>query len=480
MVFSSIVFLFYFLPVILFLYYLVPNKGRNGVLFLCSLLFYAWGEPVYLLLMLFSIFCNFTLGLALNRSIEKAEKSNNDKEPKLWLFFAVAINIGLLAFFKYADFFVQNGNFLFNTQVKPLYLPLPLGISFYTFQAMSYLIDLFRRKVEVQKNFIDFGTYVALFPQLIAGPIVRFSDIALQLRNRKESWELFAMGASRFVIGLCKKVLLANNAGIIFDQVTQMQAGELSVLSAWIGILAFTFQIYFDFSGYSDMAIGLGRMFGFSFPENFDYPYMAKSITEFWRRWHMTLGTWFREYLYIPLGGNQKGLKRQIFNLFVVWALTGIWHGASWNFVFWGLYFGVILVFEKLFWLKQLKKIPRFFQHGITFFLVMMSWVIFSLDSLEQITWYFQSLFALNGNAVVDQQGQYWLASNYLLFLMMSIGVTSVPQKIFIRVKQQVGKDKLGQLLFCSLQNVAMVFLFLLVMAYLVSSSYNPFLYFRF
>ncbi|WP_206460360.1 MBOAT family O-acyltransferase [Anaerovorax sp. IOR16] len=480
MVFSSIVFLFYFLPIILLLYYVVPRKGKNGVLFLCSLVFYAWGEPVYLFLMLFSIVCNFSLGLLLDRSIKKAENGKGYKEPKMWLFFAVALNIGLLAFFKYADFLIQNSNLLLNTQIKPLLLPLPLGISFYTFQAMSYLIDLYRRKVNVQKNFIDFGTYVALFPQLIAGPIVRFSDIAFQLRERKESWDLFANGVVRFMIGLSKKVLLANNAGIVFDQVAQMQGSSASVLSVWIGILMFTFQIYFDFSGYSDTAIGLGKMFGFSFPENFDHPYTSKSITEFWRRWHMTLGTWFREYVYIPLGGNRNGLKRQIFNLFVVWTLTGIWHGASWNFVIWGLYFGVLLVLEKLFLLNWLKKMPLIIQHGITFFLVMMSWVIFSFDSIEQISWYFQSLFAFNGNIAIDSQGQYLLKSNFILLIVMSFGVTTLPQKMTFKIRAFFKGKGYRLIFYCLLQTIIIIALFFLVIAYLVSSSYNPFLYFRF
>lgn len=480
MVFSSIVFLFYFLPVILFLYYITPRRGKNGVLFLSSLLFYAWGEPVYLFLMLFSIFCNFTLGLCLNCSMEKAEKKKVSKEPKAWLFFAVVFNIGLLAFFKYVDFFIANSNFLFHTQLKPFLLPLPLGISFYTFQAMSYLIDLYRGRVQVQRNFIDFGTYVALFPQLIAGPIVRFSDIAAQLCERKESCDLFASGIFRFIVGLSKKVLLANSAGVIFEQVAQMQGSDVSALSAWIGILAFTFQIYFDFSGYSDMAIGLGKMFGFSFPENFDHPYTSRSITEFWRRWHMTLGTWFREYVYIPLGGNQRGLKRQIFNLFVVWALTGIWHGASWNFVLWGLYFGILLVLEKLFWLEWSKKLPCILQHGITFFLVMVSWVIFSFDSLGQIVWYLQSMFALSGNAAFDAQGKYLFISNMLLLFVMGVGVTALPQKIARGIKQQLETNRYGKIIFCLVQNTVVVVLFLLVVAYLVSSSYNPFLYFRF
>jgi len=430
--------------------------------------------------MLFSISCNFILGLLLEASRQRTEKKKNYKEPKIWLFIAVAVNIGLLVFFKYADFLIMNSNHLLHTDLKPLLLPLPLGISFYTFQAMSYLIDLYRGRVEVQKNFICFGTYVALFPQLIAGPIVRFSDIATQLKERKENDSLFANGVRRFSIGLSKKVLLANNAGLVFDQIAKQQGENVSVLSVWIGILMFTFQIYFDFSGYSDMAIGLGNMFGFTFPENFNHPYTSKNITEFWRRWHISLGTWFREYVYIPLGGNRKGLRRQIFNLLVVWALTGIWHGASWNFMIWGLYFGVILILEKLFLINWLKKIPVIFQYSITFFLVMMSWVIFSFDSLHEISWYFQSLFACNGNKIIDLQGLYLLKSNLILLTIMSFGVTAFPQKVATSVRSYLMETKIGTAFYCGLQIIGMLFLYVIVTAFLVSSSYNPFLYFRF
>ncbi len=476
MVFSSIVFLFYFLPLTILFYYMIPKNGRNGVLFFLSLIFYAWGEPIYVFLMFFSILCNFILGLRL----DAAKRKKNEKEPKVWLFFAVAVNIGLLGFFKYADFLIENINYFFHMDIAQLALPLPLGISFYTFQAMSYLIDLYRGKVEVQKSLIHFGTYVALFPQLIAGPIVRFSDIAVQLEHREESWGLFSEGVLRFICGLSKKVLLANYAGLVFSQIGGMQAGGVSVLSAWIGILMFTFQIYFDFSGYSDMAIGLGKMFGFTFPENFNYPYTAKSITDFWRRWHMTLGTWFREYVYIPLGGNRTGLKRQILNLLIVWALTGIWHGASWNFVIWGLYFGIILILEKIFLLNWEKKMPSFFQHGITFFLIVISWVIFSFDSPQEILRYLQSLFGIAGDSIVDLEGLYLLKSNLLLLIVMAIGVTSLPHRGVQKVRAYLSGTKRRNIAYGAIQSIGIVMLLILVTAFLVSSSYNPFLYFRF
>lgn len=348
MVFSSLLFLFYFLPAVLVVYFIVPRKAKNIVLLIFSLFFYAWGEPVYILLMMFSICMDFFLGLWLERV-----RQNRERAKKV-LVLAVVLNVALLAFFKYADFFVDNLNAVTGLAIPSLNIPLPIGISFYTFQAMSYLIDLYRGDVPVQRSIVAFGTYVSLFPQLIAGPIVRMRTVVGELADRRESFDDFSIGVKRFVAGLGKKVLIANTLGEVWSQVSAMEPDGLPVLTAWIGVLAYTFQIYFDFSGYSDMAIGLGRMFGFHFLENFDYPYISKSITEFWRRWHISLSSWFKEYVYIPLGGNRKGLSKQIRNILIVWLLTGFWHGASWNFVVWGLYFGVLLILEKLFLLRLL------------------------------------------------------------------------------------------------------------------------------
>lgn len=476
MVFSSIVFLFYFLPIVLALYFAAPRRGKNLVLFAVSLVFYAWGEPVYLFLMLFSILINYLFGLAIGRV---KDKPSGCLSARFWVTAACAVNLALLGFFKYADFLIDNLNLLPGVQLSPLELPLPLGISFYTFQAMSYIIDLYRGKVEVQRSLIAFGTYVALFPQLIAGPIVRFQTIAGELKDRRETAALFSQGALRFVSGLGKKVILANGAGAIFDQITQSAAqapgglSGLSSLTAWLGILAFTLQIYFDFSGYSDMAIGLGRMFGFHFPENFNYPYISKSITEFWRRWHITLSTWFREYVYIPLGGNRRGAAKQIRNIAVVWALTGIWHGASWNFLLWGVYFGVLLILEKLFLAKRLERLPAAFSHVYTMFFVVISWVIFSIDSVSGIFGYLAAMFGLGSGPAADSLGLYLLGNNALFLLLLGIGATPLPNRLWRRLTN-------SGWLALTLQSAGMAALFLLVTAFLVSSSYNPFLYFRF
>ncbi|MBO4289674.1 MAG: MBOAT family protein, partial [Lachnospiraceae bacterium] len=352
MVFSSLTFLLFFLPAVLAVYFAVPARFKNGVLFLFSLIFYAWGEPVYVCLMLFSTVLDYTCGRLV-------DSHRGAKKGKAALIVSICVNVGLLAVFKYSDLFIGTFNDIFGTALALPHLPLPIGISFYTFQTMSYTIDVYRGKAKVQKNIVSFGAYVALFPQLIAGPIVRYQTIADQLNERTHSTDLFGEGAWRFVTGLGKKVLLANNIGLLWDTVKAIPFGRLSVLGAWLGIIAFAFQIYFDFSGYSDMAIGLGRMFGFTFLENFNYPYLSKSITEFWRRWHISLGTWFRDYVYIPLGGSRCSIAKQLRNLAVVWLLTGFWHGASWNFLIWGVYFGVILIAEKLFLLKTLERLPK-------------------------------------------------------------------------------------------------------------------------
>ena len=376
MLFSSLVFLFTFLPITLLVYYLVPRKVKNVVLLIASLIFYAWGEPVYIFLMLISILFNYFCGMDI------ALKAGRKSQVRS-LIFTIVVNLFILGFFKYYGFIVTNLN-----AILPFYIPyrkleLPIGISFYTFQTLSYIIDVYRGNVDVQVNLIDFGTYVTMFPQLIAGPIVQYADVERQLRERKESLTKFGYGAWFFVIGLAKKVLLANTIGSIYENIAAMDG--MSVVTAWLGCLAYTFQIYFDFSGYSDMAVGLGKMFGFEFMQNFNYPYISKSVTEFWRRWHISLGSWFREYVYIPLGGNRVTVPRHLLNLLIVWFLTGLWHGASWNFVAWGLFYGVILITEKYFTGKILAKLPEAVQTLYTMILVMLGWVLFFSPTLGSL-----------------------------------------------------------------------------------------------
>lgn len=468
MVFSSIPFLFYFLPVTLILYFIAPRKLKNAVLLTVSIVFYSWGEPVYIVLMVISILINYLFGLKINKRLQ------NNISAKFPLVLGIAVNLFLLGFFKYADFLIDNLNGFLSLGIGRLNLPLPLGISFYTFQAMSYIIDLYRGDVKVQKNIVNFGTYVALFPQLIAGPIVKMKTIASELDNRKESFDDFASGAKRFVTGLGKKVLLANNIGLVWTQIHSMNISELPVLTAWIGILAFTFQIYFDFSGYSDMAIGLGRIFGFHFLENFNYPYISRDITEFWRRWHISLSTWFKEYLYIPLGGNRFGLLKQIRNIIIVWLLTGFWHGAAWNFVMWGVYFGIILIFEKVFLLKVLKKIPGVLRHIYTMLLVVISWVFFSADNIHQALCYIKTMFGGYGNNFYDSKALYILSNNLILLILLAVGCTPLVSKFVKKIVDVRTKTS------AFFETLVMVGIFILVTAYLVSSSYNPFLYFRF
>lgn len=473
MVFSSLLFLFIFLPAVLLLYFAVPKKFRNLILFITSLFFYAWGEPIYILIMIFSTIVDYTHGMLVHHFKEKGEI----KKAKLAVLSSMVINLGLLCFFKYGDFILENINAVFGTAIPLMKLALPIGISFYTFQTMSYTIDVFRGDAKVQKNIISFGTYVVLFPQLIAGPIVQYKTIAEQLDSRRETVSDFNVGVSRFMMGLGKKVLLANNIGYLWSQVSAMELESLPVVTAWLGILAFTFQIYFDFSGYSDMAIGLGRMFGFKFLENFDHPYMSKSITEFWRRWHISLGTWFKEYVYIPLGGNRNGYAKQIRNICVVWLLTGIWHGASWNFLVWGAYFGFLLVMEKLFLLKWLKKAPSFVSHIYTMFLVIISWAIFAFDDMASGYVYIKSMFGLNGNAFSNGESVYLLYTNLILFAIMIFASTDWGLKL-----GRLVMDKLENKAYLreTVRNVAFASIFLLSVAYLVDASFNPFLYFRF
>ena len=385
---------------------------------------------------------------------------------------SILANIGLLSIFKYGDFIISNINVFFDLQIDMLNLSLPIGISFYTFQTMSYTIDVYREEVEVQNNFISFGSYVSLFPQLIAGPIVRYKTIEKELEDRKTSVDDLATGIGRFIVGLGKKVLIANNIGLVWDTVSKGDILSLSTLSAWLGIVAFSLQIYFDFSAYSDMAIGLGRIFGFNFLENFNYPYMSQSITEFWRRWHISLGTWFKEYVYIPLGGNRGGRINQIRNILVVWFLTGIWHGASWNFVSWGAFYGILLICEKLFLLRLLDKLPRVLRRIYTLLLVLISWVIFSFESLESILGYLQSMF-FNPGYLYDQQALYLLVTNIPLILIGVLGASPYPKKLWLRVSEARETNWV-------IENGYLIFILVLSTAYLVDQSFNPFLYFRF
>ncbi len=468
MVFSSLFFLFVFLPAVLLLYYITPRRYRNFVLFISSLFFYAWGEPVYILLMLFSTAANYTLGLLLGRCREK----NSNARPVLIV--SIFINIGLLCFFKYFDFLLQTINSLLGTSLASPDLALPLGISFYTFQAISYIIDVYRGAVPAQRNFIVFGTYIALFPQLIAGPIVRYHMVAEQLVGRVEGLEVFGEGVRRFVVGLGKKVLLANNIGLLWQQIQQLPPSEVTILTAWLGITAFALQIYFDFSGYSDMAIGLGKMFGFTFPENFNYPYISRSITEFWRRWHISLGSWFREYVYIPLGGNRLGKPALYRNLFLVWFLTGLWHGAAWNFVLWGLYYGFILALEKAFLLKWLSRAPRFICHAYAVLMVLLGWVLFAFDNLPTGWQYFQALFGLSGAGFFDREAIYFLYTHAILIIIALFASTPFINKI----KQKLFESSAA--LYYAAATLSCLLVLFLSTVYLVDTTYNPFLYFRF
>lgn len=461
MVFSSLLFMFIYLPITLLVYYISPRKWRNVWLFIVNLVFYGWGEPIYVFLMLFSILINYIAGIVVSN------RKSNGTNAKTPLIICIIINLAMLFFFKYYDFIASNLAHLGLDFIKPLGLSLPIGISFYTFQTMSYPIDVYRGDAEVQKNFVSFGTFVALFPQLIAGPIVRYKDIADQLDFRANSTDQFASGIQMFIIGLGKKVLLANNIGRLWDIMNS--SSELTVVGAWLGIIAFTLQIYFDFSGYSDMAIGLGRMFGFEFLKNFDYPYISRSATEFWRRWHMSLGTWFRDYVYIPLGGNRRGLLRQFFNIFVVWVLTGIWHGASWNFLLWGLYYAILLMLEKAFLLRWLEKTPRVISHIYTMLIVMIGWVFFAIESLPSCINYLSAMFG--GVKFVSSDTIYYLKSYLPTLIVLIAAATPLGKKIFCKIP-----DKIKYI------STPVLELFVLVLstAYLVASTYNPFLYFRF
>ncbi len=466
MVFSSTIFLCVYLPLVLLGYYICPKKGRNLFLLIVSLVFYAWGEPKYVFLMIFSILVNYIFGRLMDKN------RGRQKRMKLLLVLSVVIDLGLLSVFKYTDFIITNVNAIFGSSFDLLNIALPIGISFYTFQAMSYTIDVYRNDVRVQKNLIDFGMYITMFPQLIAGPIVRYADVQDQLAERSVTTADFSEGVMRFVVGLGKKVLLANQMGAVWSEIYAL-GGDVSALMAWTGAIAYTFQIYFDFSGYSDMAIGLGRMFGFKFPENFRYPYQSVSITDFWRRWHITLSTWFKEYLYIPLGGNRCGLARQALNLLIVWSLTGFWHGAGWNFVMWGLYYFVILFIEKLFLLKALDKLPKLFRHVYALLLIVIGWVIFASDDVSVLLPYLGSMFGANG--AVGGMDVYTLFTKAVLLIICCVASTELPKRLFLSATGAMNEKAAF-----TIKSVMTIALLALSMILLIGDSYNPFLYFRF
>ena len=463
MLFSSIPFLFYFLPCVLLVYFLVPPKGRNAVLLAASLFFYGWGEPKFLLFMVFSI----VQGYVFARLIERG------RGKKLFLALSLAVSFALLAYCKYADFFLENFNAVTGLSLPLLKIALPIGISFYTFQIASYEIDVYRGDVAAQQNFIDFAAYVAMFPQLIAGPIVRYRDIAPQLKERTHSLEAAASGASRFAAGLAKKVILAN---VLAQLVSAYKASaEQTVLYAWLYAAAFTLQIYFDFSGYSDMAIGLGRVFGFTFPENFAYPYISKSITEFWRRWHISLGTWFRDYLYIPLGGSRCSRARHIFNILVVWMATGFWHGAAWNFIFWGLFYAVLLIAEKFFLLPVLKR-GSVLPHAYALLAVMLGFVLFDASSMRDAVYRLGALFGAGAAPGLGTEALYMLRSYGVVLALAILGATPLPALAFKKARET---KPLAPVLAVAAP-LSTLALLALCTAFLVDGSFNPFLYFRF
>ena len=461
MLFSSVTFLYYFLPAVLLAYFLVPRWMKNTVLLISSLIFYGWGEPKLLGLMVFTILMFYACGLLIGRS-------ETQKGKKFWLTVSIVISIGLLAIFKYADFFIDSFNAVTGLSIPLLRLSLPVGISFYTFQSLSYTIDVYRGNVPAQKNPISFGAYVALFPQLIAGPIVRYVDVARELNERTHSWEDFCLGLRRFLVGLGKKILIADNFALLMKLFRESEGK--SVLFYWLYAVAFMLNIYFDFSGYSDMAIGLGRIFGFRFIENFNYPYLSQSVTEFWRRWHMSLGSWFRDYIYIPMGGNRVSKGRWVFNILTVWMLTGLWHGAAWNFVLWGLLFGILLMVEK--WVPGIQKLPRLLRHGYVLLIVCLSFVLFNADSLSQALSDMAGMFGLAGVPLVNPESLYYLRSYALLFAMGIVGATPIVRD----TARRIGEKPWGTVL-----EVGMMAVLLLVCsAYLVDGSFSPFLYFRF
>lgn len=468
MLFSSIVFLFTFLPAVMILYYLLPVRFRNVILLLASLVFYAWGESVYLFLMLLSILFNYFSGLDIARNLQ------DKRAAKRSLVFNLIINLAVLGFFKYEGFVLDTLNGILPVHISYHALPLPIGISFYTFQILSYIIDVYRGNVKVQTNLPNFALYVTMFPQLIAGPIVQYADVDEQLASREVSWTKFGEGSMYFIRGLAKKVLLANTSGMIFTEVSGLAKGNIAVVTAWLGAFAYMFQIYFDFSGYSDMAIGLGKMFGFEFNMNFNYPYVSKSITEFWRRWHISLSSWFRDYVYIPLGGNRVSKIKHIRNLLIVWFLTGLWHGAAWNFVAWGLYYGVILIIEKYFLSPVLDRLPDVVRHIYSIVLVVIGWVLFFSSSFGQAADYIRVMFGAGAHGFADRESMYLLTSNLILWLILIFGSTPL---VHFRYEHMLRSKKWNTTI---INSVVYAALFIVCIAYLVTETYNPFLYFRF
>lgn len=455
MVFSSIMFIFRFLPIMFIIYYLTPKKFKNLSLLILSLVFYSWGEPKYFIIMLLSIGVDYSISIFI-------EKYRGKKIiTKVLLFCSLIFNLGMLILFKYLNFFIENINLVFGTSLSLIYLTLPLGISFYTFQTMSYTIDVYRGKIKAERNIINFGAYVCLFPQLIAGPIVKYSDIKNELKNRKIKVNQVEEGITEFIIGMGKKVLIANNIGLLWNEIQELGINYVSTPLLWLGVIAFSFQIYFDFSGYSSMAIGLGKMLGFDFPENFNFPYISRSITEFWRRWHITLGAWFKEYVYIPMGGNRLGENRTILNLFVVWFLTGFWHGAKYNFIIWGLYFFFLIVIEKVFLMNYLNKY-KIFSHIYAIVCIVFGWALFSFEDLLSIKYLFQMEFSWDFI--------YYLRNYFLVMIIAILGSTKLINNIYERF---IKKNK-------ALECLVLMIAFTLSVAYLVDSTYNPFLYFRF
>ena len=463
MVFSSLVFLFAYLPLTLVIYYITPRKWRNLFLFFINLLFYGWGEPRLVLLMVFNVAFNYVGGWLVDKYRQDVKKK------KLFLILTIILDIGILAVFKYTGMLTETLNHLPFLDIPDLHISLPIGISFYTFQTMSYVIDVYRDDAPVSKNFINFGTYLALFPQLIAGPIVRYRDVAEQMIHRRETLAMFTKGAKLFCVGLAKKVLIANQMGALTSAVIATQ--DNGILGTWVGIIGYTFQIYFDFSGYSDMACGLGNMMGFEFLKNFNYPYISKSITDFWRRWHISLSTWFKEYVYIPLGGNRKGVPRQIINLLIVWGLTGLWHGAEYNFILWGLYFGVWLIIEKFFLKKLLDRLPAFFRHIYAIFIVLIGWGLFYFTDLSQLGTFLQHLFD-GSRGLCDENTLNVILSYTPLLIAAAIGSTPLLTKLYLKIAN-TRFVWVAETLFCAAVLV-------LATAALVRQSYSPFLYFRF
>jgi len=467
LIFSSVFFLFTYLPIVLLAYYITPLKGRNLVLLVLNLIFYAWGEPIYILIMFLSIGIDYTHGML----VDKCKRRGNNKGAQVAVCSSVIFNLALLFFFKYWDFIAGTLEGFGVSFMPKLGLRLPIGISFYTFQTMSYTIDVYRGDAKVQKNIVNFGTFVTLFPQLIAGPIIKYKDLGDQIDQRDHTCERFAAGVEVFMVGLAKKVLLANNLGMLWDVYKALPTEQLTVLGAWLGILAFSFQLYFDFSGYSDMAVGLGRMLGFEFARNFDYPYISRSLTEFWRRWHISLGTWFREYLYIPLGGNRVGKGRLFLNLMIVWAATGIWHGASWNFLLWGLYYGVLLVVEKCFLGARMENWPTWLRHIYALFFILVGWVLFAIEDFSHLGPYLAAMFGSATGGMWNDHFLYYLRSYLPMLVIACVAATPLVKNLWNSTGERQREWVLP---------IPLVAGFLIITCYLVDATYNPFLYFRF